>query len=352
MGRQVPRQIHHHHWARRSGILGYSCCIGFWLPSSGKPLTMRMVMVPGSTRWYGIVGPDPKLGGLIDSRAIEDLASIAGPAGFLDNNWVSLDRSQVMMSNSGLSFFLSPYWSSLRLFFLPFVGQKGRTIWVDLGFVPWKSSCCLKIGLGTACYLERRCLRTDALVGLSQLAALLSLRVYKLGRGVSSLAACFAPSLVLHGGLARFIPGGVGSHLSRLRQSAWLQCGHGLSARPLESCLPDCLDSLLGLLDYPPGAITELANGGLILWYCNVPFASRFLPWCLGNGNASCRSSPSMFSGLIWGCRSIFLFQREWMILLSLCVGVVTERRLFIKLEKGWLARLRSEGNGCTCLGV
>ena len=52
----------------------------------------------------------------------------------------------------------------------------------------------------------------------------------------------------LPGGLARFIPGGVGSHLSRLRHLGWLQCGHGLSTRPLESCLPDCLDPLLGLL--------------------------------------------------------------------------------------------------------
>ena len=39
----------------------------------------------------------------------------------------------------------------------------------------------------------------------------------------------------LPGGMGRFLPCGVGPHMSRLRHLVWNQCSHGLTSRPLES---------------------------------------------------------------------------------------------------------------------
>ena len=45
----------------------------------------------------------------------------------------------------------------------------------------------------------------------------------------------------LPGGLGRFLPCKLGTHLSRLRHIGWNQCSHGLDSRPLESCHHQCL---------------------------------------------------------------------------------------------------------------
>ena len=132
--------------------------------------------------------------------------------------------------------------------------------WASLRFLSWRASFCLKDGSGTAFCLKRRCLLTDVPVGLFQLVPPLSLRCDQIRVGCKFIGSLFRSLSCLLGGLARCIPGGIGSHLCRLRHVGWLQCGHGLSTWPLESCLPDCLDPLLGLLEYPSGAITALAK--------------------------------------------------------------------------------------------
>ena len=50
----------------------------------------------------------------------------------------------------------------------------------------------------------------------------------------------------LPGGLARFLPCGIGAHHCRLRHIGWEKCGHGLTSRPRETSEPLFLDSLLG----------------------------------------------------------------------------------------------------------
>ena len=60
--------------------------------------------------------------------------------------------------------------------------------------------------------------------------------------GCKLVGSLFRSLAYLPGDLARFIPCGVGTHLSRLRYLGWLQCGHGLTSRPLESGLVGCLD--------------------------------------------------------------------------------------------------------------
>ena len=72
--------------------------------------------------------------------------------------------------------------------------------------------------------------------------------------------------------------------MSRLRHLGWLQCGHGLTCRPLESSMPGCLEPLLDLLGYPAGAIGALSNKVLRIRYCFQPFARRLPPWSFGGG--------------------------------------------------------------------
>ena len=101
---------------------------------------------------------------------------------------------------------------------------------------------------------------------------------------IGSLFRCLSK---LPGGFGRFIPGSLGPHLSRLGHLGWLQCGHGLTCRPLESSLPGCLEPLLYLLGYPAGAVGALSNGFLRIRYCTHPFARRLPTWGIGNNSIS-----------------------------------------------------------------
>ena len=91
----------------------------------------------------------------------------------------------------------------------------------------------------------------------------------------------------LPGGIGRFLPCQVGTHLSRLRHLGWNQCSHGLTSRPLESCHHRCLSAVCGVLGYPKGSAAELLDGSLKLRCCGAPFSNRFPTWSLhpiGNG--------------------------------------------------------------------
>ena len=91
----------------------------------------------------------------------------------------------------------------------------------------------------------------------------------------------------LPGGLGRFLPCQVGTHLSRLRHLGWNQCSHGLTSRPLESSHHRCLSAVCGVLGYPKGSAAELLDGTLKLRCCVTPFSNRFPTWSLppvGNG--------------------------------------------------------------------
>ena len=77
----------------------------------------------------------------------------------------------------------------------------------------------------------------------------------------------------LPGGLGRFLPCRVGSHLSRLRHLGWNQCSHGLTS-----------GAVCGVVGYPKGSALD---GTLKLRHCTDLFTMRFLPWSLpriGNG--------------------------------------------------------------------
>ena len=77
----------------------------------------------------------------------------------------------------------------------------------------------------------------------------------------------------LPGGLGRFLPCQVGTHLSRFCHLGWNQCSHGLTSRPLESCHHRCLSAICGVLGYPKGSAAELLDGALKLRCCTTPFS-------------------------------------------------------------------------------
>ena len=92
---------------------------------------------------------------------------------------------------------------------------------------------------------------------------------------VVSLLVAFAK---LPGGLDRFLPCRLGSHVSRLRRLGWNQCSHGLTSRPLESCHHQCVKAVCGVLGYPKGSASELLDGTLKLRHCTDLFTMRFPP--------------------------------------------------------------------------
>ena len=78
--------------------------------------------------------------------------------------------------------------------------------------------------------------------------------------------------------MGRFLPCGIGPHMSRLRHLGWNQCSHGLSSRPLESCHHQCLSAVCGVLGYPKGSAAELLDGSLKLRFCTTVFAKQISP--------------------------------------------------------------------------
>ena len=90
------------------------------------------------------------------------------------------------------------------------------------------------------------------------------------------------------GGMGRFLPCGIGSHMSRLSHLGWNQCSHGLTSRPLESCHHQCLMAVCGVLGYCKGSAAELLDGSLKLRFCTTVFTKQFSPLgftSVGQGN-------------------------------------------------------------------
>ena len=125
----------------------------------------------------------------------------------------------------------------------------------------------------------------------------------------SSSVVWFRAPTKLPGGLGRFLPCRIGSHMSRLRHLGWNQCSHGLTSRPLESCHHQCLKAVWDILRYPRGSALELLDGTLKLRHCTDLFTMRFHPWSLprvGNGGGKRQfSTPGLPSetGSILGQR-------------------------------------------------
>ena len=220
-------------------------------------------------------------------RVTVDLASLPGPPGFLNYSWVQVHAGHVTAADVAVW----PYSVGVLVRFTAF-----------LGTLHWPSDS-LDLGHFGISFLELLIL-FEQWAGHRLLSEKVTRPHVRAGRpilvpsvpvseGIEIRHGCqFISSLVralgkLPGGLGRFLPCQIGTHLSRLRHLGWNQCSHGLTSRPLESCHHHCLSAVCGILGYPKGSAAELLDGVLKLRCCTTPFSNRFPTWSLppiGNG--------------------------------------------------------------------
>ena len=119
----------------------------------------------------------------------------------------------------------------------------------------------------------------------------------------------------LPGGLGRFLPCRLGSHMSRLRHLGWNQCSHGLSSRPLESCHHQCLNAVCEVLGCPEGSALELLDGTfeaptLYHYFCHAfaPFLRRHVQVVITQGKDCAPLPPNQWGegGEVGGPRNLF----------------------------------------------
>ena len=225
-------------------------------------------------------GSKPKIRKLA-IRVTVDLASLPGPPGFLNYSWVQVHAGHVTAADVAVW----PYNVGVLVRFTVFFGT-----------LHWPSDS-LDLGHFGISFLE-------LLIIFEQWAGhrLLSEKVTRphvragrpilvpsvpVSEGIEIRHGCqFISGLVralgkLPGGLGRFLPCQIGTHLSRLRHLGWNQCFHGLTSRQLESCHHRCLSAVCGILCYPKGSAAELLDGVLKLRCCTTPFSNTFPTWFL-----------------------------------------------------------------------
>ena len=181
-------------------------------------------------------------------RVNVDLASLPGPPGFLNSTWIQVDVGHI--SSDDIS--ACPYSVSILVRFTSF-----------LGGLHWPSSS-VDLGHDGISFLEllilfeqwagHRLLGEKVTRPHVRAGRPISVSSVPVSEGMEIRQGCqFINSLVralgkLPGGLGRFLPCQVGTHLSRLRHLGWNQCSHGLTSRPLESCHHLCLSASVLLL--------------------------------------------------------------------------------------------------------
>ena len=220
----------------------------------------------------------------IGDRVVVDLAQLPGPPGFLDHTWVTLDGGPLTDEDISCWPFSVPMLVKFKSFLSTLRWPEGLNEMGKFGVSYLEIFILFEKWMGHRLLPEKTVpLRHRSgrpiLIGTSPVSERVQIRA-----GCQFVGGLFRSLNKLPGGLSRFIPGSLGPHLSRLRHLDWLQCGHGLSRRPLESAMPGCLEALLSLLGYPANAIVALSNGTLRIRFCTTPFAGRFPPWELGSG--------------------------------------------------------------------
>ena len=220
-------------------------------------------------------------------RVNVDLASLPGPPGFLYSSWVQVDPGRITSADIAAW----PYSVGIQIKFTSF-----------LTTLHWPSGSA-DLGHFGISFLELLVL-FEQWAGhrlLSEKVTRPHVRAHRpilipsvpVTEGIEIRHGCqFLSSLLralskLSGGLGRFLPCNLGSHMSRLRHLGWNQCSHGLSSRPTESCHHQCLKAVCGVLGYPKGSAWELLDGTLKLRCCTTFFTMSFLPRSLprvGNG--------------------------------------------------------------------
>ena len=246
-------------------------------------------MVKGGTAPDPLVwdqGSRPKVRKLA-IRVNVDLASLPGPPGFLNSSWVQVNAGHI----TGSDIAAWPYSVGILVKFTSFLNTlhwpSGS---VDLGHFGISFLELLILFEQWACHRLLREKVTRPHVRAHRPILIPSVPVsegIEIRHGCQFLSSLIRALAKLSGGLGRFLPCNLGSHMSRLRHLGWNQCSHGLSSRPLESCHHQCLKAVCGVLGYPKGSALELLDGTLKLRHYTEVFTMRFPPWSLPRvGNA------------------------------------------------------------------
>ena len=190
-------------------------------------------------------GSRPKVRRL-DIRVNVDLASLPGPPGFLNSDWVQIGAGPI--TRADISAWLYSVGTLVR-----FTSFLSHLHWpsgsVDMGHfgVSFLELLILFEQWAGHRLLSEKVTRPHVRAGRP-----ISVSSVPVSEGIEIRHGCqFLSSLVralgkLPGGLVRFLPCQVGSHFSRLRHLGWNQCSHGLTSRPLESCHHLYLSAICG----------------------------------------------------------------------------------------------------------
>ena len=179
-------------------------------------------MVRWWIRWFGVEVPSPRFGGSTPGLLWTLLVCLFH-LGFLDSSWTTVDSGPITDADTSAWSFSFPVLVKFVAFLstprLPEgLDEMGK---IGIFFFFFKRSFFLTGGLGTVFFLRKRCLCITTLESRCLWAVTVQIRV-----SCIFWRNMFRSRARLPGGLARFLPCGVGSHVSRLRHIGWLQCGH------------------------------------------------------------------------------------------------------------------------------
>ena len=171
------------------------------------------------------------------AHAVRDRASLPGPAGIWDGEWVVFAATPITCRDIELW----PYSVSLLVKWVAFLGTlhwpEGR---VDRGV--WGGSLVeililYELWAGERLDLEKavpRCRRAGRSISVSAVPGGPGMDTWP---SCSFIGALFRTLSPLPGGIHGFLPCGVGANHFRLRHNGWEKCGHGLTSRLRESAL-------------------------------------------------------------------------------------------------------------------
>ena len=215
----------------------------------------------------------------LDIRVNVDLASLLGPPGFLNHSWIHVHAGRI----AGDDVAAWPY--SVGIFLVRFTTFLSTLHWPSgtgdlilellILFEQWAGHRLLSEKV------TRPHVRANRPILLPSVPVTEGIEIRHGCQFLSGLVRALAK---LPGGLGRFLPCSLGSHMSRLRHLGWNQCSHGLTSRPLESCHHQCLKAVCHVLVYPKGSASELLDGTLKLRYCTTIFTTRFHPLVFTQG--------------------------------------------------------------------
>ena len=167
-------------------------------------------------------------------RVNVDLASLPGPPGFLNCTWIQVDAGHI--SHNDIAAW--PYSVGILVRFTSFLSHlhwpSGSVYMGHFGVSFLELLILFEQWAGHRLLSEkvtRPHVRAGRPISVSSVPVSEGIEIRHWCQFISSLVRALGK---LPGGLGRFLPCQVGTHLSRLRHLGWNQCSHGLTSRPFD----------------------------------------------------------------------------------------------------------------------